>query len=65
MGVCDIPVISSVCDVAGEAAATLISAPFDWLASAMGVTLAAVTLAFAALVFVVNGLTGGRRGKKA
>ena len=36
MGVCDIPVISSVCDVAGEAAATLISAPFDWLASAMG-----------------------------
>ena len=36
MGVCDIPVISSVCDVAGEAAATLISAPFDWLAAAMG-----------------------------
>lgn len=36
MGVCDIPVISSVCDVAGEAAASLISAPFDWLASAMG-----------------------------
>ena len=36
MGVCDIPVISSVCDVAGEAAATLISAPFDWLARAMG-----------------------------
>ncbi|MGA8112128.1 MAG: sugar ABC transporter permease [Actinocatenispora sp.] len=35
------------------------------LASAMGVTLAAVTLAFAALVFVVNWLTGGRRGKKA
>ena len=36
MGVCDIPVISSVCDVSGEAAATLISAPFDWLARAMG-----------------------------
>lgn len=36
MGVCDIPVISTVCDVADEAAATLISAPFDWLASAMG-----------------------------
>ena len=36
MGVCDVPIISSVCDVAGEAAATLISAPFDWLASAMG-----------------------------
>ena len=36
MGVCDIPVISSVCDVAGEAAATLISAPFDWFAQAVG-----------------------------
>lgn len=36
MGVCDVPVISSVCDTAGEAAASLISAPFDWLASAMG-----------------------------
>lgn len=36
MAVCDIPVISNVCDVAGEAAATLVSAPFDWLAQAMG-----------------------------
>jgi hypothetical protein len=36
MGVCDVPVISSVCDAVGEGAATLISAPFDWLASAMG-----------------------------
>lgn len=36
MGVCDVPIISSVCDVAGEAAATLVSAPFDWLSSAMG-----------------------------
>lgn len=36
MGVCDVPVISSVCDTAGEAAASLVSAPFDWLASAMG-----------------------------
>lgn len=36
MGVCDVPIISTVCDVAGEAAATLVSAPFDWLASAMG-----------------------------
>lgn len=36
MGVCDIPVISNVCDAAGEAAATLVSAPFDWLASTMG-----------------------------
>ena len=38
MGVCDIPVISNVCDSAGEAAASLITAPFDWLASALGET---------------------------
>jgi hypothetical protein len=36
MGVCDVPVISNVCDAAGEASATLVSAPFDWLASTMG-----------------------------
>lgn len=36
MGVCDVPVISNVCQVAGEAAATLVSAPFEWLAQAMG-----------------------------
>lgn len=36
MAICDIPVISNVCDVAGEAAATLVSAPFYWLAQAMG-----------------------------
>jgi hypothetical protein len=36
MGVCDVPVISNVCQVAGEGAATLVSAPFDWLAQAMG-----------------------------
>jgi hypothetical protein len=36
MGVCDVPVISNVCQVAGEAAATLVSAPFEWLAHAMG-----------------------------
>lgn len=29
MSVCDIPVISSVCDAVGEGAATLVSAPFD------------------------------------
>lgn len=34
--VCDVPVISGVCDVAGEAAGALVSAPFDWLAQAMG-----------------------------
>ncbi|MCT1437555.1 conjugal transfer protein TrbL [Brachybacterium paraconglomeratum] len=36
MAVCDIPVISTVCDTAGEAAASLVAAPFDWLAQAMG-----------------------------
>ncbi|KFI81935.1 hypothetical protein A9A89_0966 [Bifidobacterium psychraerophilum DSM 22366] len=36
MGVCDVPVISNVCDVAGEGAASLVAAPFDWLAQAMG-----------------------------
>ncbi|WP_217132851.1 conjugal transfer protein TrbL [Leucobacter chinensis] len=36
MSVCDIPVISAVCETAGEAVATLVSAPFDWLASTMG-----------------------------
>lgn len=36
MSVCDIPVISNVCDAVGEGAATLVSAPFDWLASTMG-----------------------------
>ena len=35
-GICDVPIISNVCDVAGETAATLISAPFDWLAQAIG-----------------------------
>ena len=30
--VCDVPVISPVCDVAGDAAGALVSAPFDWLA---------------------------------
>ncbi|MBM7510235.1 hypothetical protein JOE61_004049 [Nocardioides salarius] len=34
--VCDVPVISSVCDVAGDAAGALVSAPFDWLAQGMG-----------------------------
>lgn len=40
MGVCDIPVISNVCDSAGEAAASLITAPFDWLATVLGETAA-------------------------
>lgn len=36
MGVCDVPVISNVCDTVGEGAASLVAAPFDWLAQAMG-----------------------------
>ncbi len=36
MGVCDVPIISTLCDTAGEAAASLVAAPFDWLAQAMG-----------------------------
>ena len=36
MSVCDVPVISAVCDAVGQGAATLIAAPFDWLAQAMG-----------------------------
>lgn len=35
MSLCDVPVISSVCDAVGEGAATLVTAPFDWLAQAM------------------------------
>ncbi|GAC1383935.1 MAG: hypothetical protein NVSMB48_18110 [Marmoricola sp.] len=34
--VCDVPVISGVCHAAGDAAASLVTAPFDWLAQAMG-----------------------------
>ena len=36
MSVCDVPVSSAVCDTVGQGAATLIAAPFDWLAQAMG-----------------------------
>lgn len=36
MSVCDVPVIASVCDAVGEGTATLVAAPFDWLANAMG-----------------------------
>lgn len=35
-GICDIPIISNVCDAVGEGAATLVAAPFDWLAQAIG-----------------------------
>jgi type IV secretion system protein TrbL len=36
MSVCDVPVIASVCKAVGEGTASLIAAPFDWLAHAMG-----------------------------
>lgn len=36
MGVCDVPVISTVCHTAGEAAGALVSVPFDWLAHGVG-----------------------------
>jgi hypothetical protein len=35
VSVCDVPVISSVCDAVGEGTASLIAAPFDWLGQAM------------------------------
>jgi hypothetical protein len=35
MSVCDVPVISSVCDAVGDGVASLVSAPFDWLANAL------------------------------
>ncbi len=36
MSVCDVPVIAEVCNSVGEGAASLVAAPFDWLANAMG-----------------------------
>jgi type IV secretion system protein TrbL len=36
MSVCDVPVIAEVCAAVGEGTASLIAAPFDWLANAMG-----------------------------
>jgi type IV secretion system protein TrbL len=36
MSVCDVPVIAQVCDTVGEGSASLIAAPFDWLAKSMG-----------------------------
>jgi len=35
VSVCDVPVISAVCDAVGEDTASLIAAPFDWLGQAM------------------------------
>ncbi|MBT2498536.1 conjugal transfer protein TrbL [Agromyces sp. ISL-38] len=36
MSVCDVPVIAEVCTAVGEGTASLVTAPFDWLAAAMG-----------------------------
>ena len=36
MSVCDVPVIATVCDAVGDSTASLVAAPFDWLAYAMG-----------------------------
>lgn len=36
MGVCDVPAISAVCNTAGEAAGSVVSAPFEWLATTTG-----------------------------
>lgn len=36
MSVCDVPVIAAVCEAVGEGTASLVAAPFDWLAQAMG-----------------------------
>lgn len=36
MSVCDIPAIAEVCTAVGEGTASLVTAPFDWLAAAMG-----------------------------
>ena len=35
MSICDVPVISNVCDAVGEGVASLVAAPFDWLGQAM------------------------------
>src|SRR5690348_9327070 len=35
MGVCDVPVLHTVCNTAGDAAGAVVTAPFDWLAQAM------------------------------
>src|SRR3954452_10850795 len=36
MGVCDVPVIHTVCNTAGDAAGAVVTAPFNWLAQGMG-----------------------------
>jgi type IV secretion system protein TrbL len=36
VSVCDVPVIASVCQNVGEGAASLITAPFEWIADGLG-----------------------------
>ncbi|MDJ0336637.1 hypothetical protein [Cryobacterium sp. PH31-O1] len=36
MSVCDVPVVAEVCGTVGQGAASLVAAPFDWLAKSMG-----------------------------
>ena len=36
MSVCDLPLASELCDTVGTGAATLVAAPFEWLAKSMG-----------------------------
>ena len=40
MSICDVPVISGVCDVIGDTAAAVVSAPFDWMGQAAANTAA-------------------------
>jgi len=40
MSVCDVPVIADVCTGVGDVASSVVAAPFDWLAGAMGSTAA-------------------------
>lgn len=36
MGLCEVPVVSSVCHAASGAASSIVSAPFEWIAHAVG-----------------------------
>lgn len=40
MSLCDVPLLSNVCDVVGDTASSLVTAPFEWLAQAIGNTAA-------------------------
>lgn len=60
-GICDTPIISTVCSSVGEGAATLVAAPFDWLAHAIGAAASWMFQAVWALVDTTTlvDLTGG------